>query len=57
LFENLEEGANVEDFLKWFPGVTREQALAVLAHAEQSLARGVGRAGQAPSLALPAVAL
>lgn len=38
LFENLEEGASVEDFLKWFPGVTREQALAVLAHAEQSLA-------------------
>lgn len=38
LFENLEEGASVEDFLKWFPGVTREQALAVLAHAEHSLA-------------------
>ena len=37
LFENLEAGATVEDFLKWFPGVTREQALAVLAHAEQSL--------------------
>ncbi|MBM3838967.1 MAG: DUF433 domain-containing protein [Verrucomicrobia bacterium] len=38
LFENLEEGASVGDFLKWFPGVTREQALAVLAHAEKSLA-------------------
>lgn len=38
LFENLEAGATVDDFLKWFPGVTREQALAVLAHAEQSLA-------------------
>ena len=38
LFENLEEGASVDDFLKWFPGVTREQVLAVLAHAEQSLA-------------------
>ena len=38
LFENLEEGAAVDDFLQWFPGVTREQALAVLAHAEQSLA-------------------
>jgi len=37
LFENLEEGASVGDFLKWFPGVTREQALAVLAHAEKSL--------------------
>ncbi len=38
LFENLEEGATVGDFLQWFPGVTREQAMAVLAHAEQSLA-------------------
>ena len=37
LFENLEEGATVDDFLKWFPGVTREQTIAVLAHAEQSL--------------------
>jgi uncharacterized protein (DUF433 family) len=38
LFENLEEGATVDDFLSWFPGVTREQVLAVLAFAEQSLA-------------------
>ena len=38
LFENLEAGATVDDFWKWFPGVTREQALAVLTHAEQSLA-------------------
>ena len=37
LFENLEEGASVDDFLKWFPGVTRDQVVAVLAHAEQSL--------------------
>jgi uncharacterized protein (DUF433 family) len=36
-FENLEEGASVDDFLTWFPGVTREQVLAVLAHAEDSL--------------------
>lgn len=36
-FENLEEGASVDDFVKWFPGVTREQVVAVLAHAEQSL--------------------
>ena len=41
LFENIEEGASMDDFLKWFPGVTREQVLAVLAHAERSLA-GVG---------------
>jgi uncharacterized protein (DUF433 family) len=37
LFENLEAGASVDDFLKWFPGVAREQAVAVLVHAEQSL--------------------
>jgi len=38
LFENLEEDASVDDFLEWFPSVTREQVLAVLNHAEKSLA-------------------
>jgi len=38
LFENLEAGACVDDFLEWFPGVTREQVELVLRHAEQSLA-------------------
>ena len=38
LFENLEDGATVNDFLEWFPGVTREQLEAVLEHAERSLA-------------------
>jgi uncharacterized protein (DUF433 family) len=38
LFENIEDGARVEDFLEWFPGVTREQVTAVLHHAEESLA-------------------
>ena len=37
LFENLESGARVDDFLEWFQGVTREQAEAVLEHAERSL--------------------
>jgi uncharacterized protein (DUF433 family) len=37
LFENLEDGASVADFLAWFPGVSREQVEAVLGHAEQSL--------------------
>ena len=37
LFENLEGGATIDDFLDWFPGVTREQAIAVLEHAERSL--------------------
>ena len=38
LFENLESGATVDQFLEWFPGVNREQVLAVLAFAEESLA-------------------
>ena len=38
LFENLEGGATVDQFLEWFPGVTSEQALAVLKFAESSLA-------------------
>ena len=37
LFENLEDGARVDDFLNWFPGVAREQIEAVLEHAERSL--------------------
>jgi uncharacterized protein (DUF433 family) len=37
LFENLEAGATVSDFLKWYEGVTREQVLDVLRHAERSL--------------------
>lgn len=36
LFENLESGARLEEFLVWFPGVAREQAEAVLEHAAQS---------------------
>ncbi len=38
LFENIEDGARVEDFLEWFPGVTRDQVTAVLRYAEESLA-------------------
>jgi uncharacterized protein (DUF433 family) len=37
LFENLEDGATVDAFLDWFPGVGREQVVAVLEFAEQSL--------------------
>ena len=36
LFENLEDGASVSEFTQWFPGVTDEQARAVLDHAAQS---------------------
>ncbi len=38
LFENLEDGATVEQFLQWFPGVEREHVIAVLEFTEQSLA-------------------
>ncbi len=38
LFENLEGGATVDQFLEWFPGVTRNQVLSVLKFAESSLA-------------------
>lgn len=37
LFENLEGGATINDFLVWFSGVTREQVELVLRHAELSL--------------------
>ena len=37
LFENLEGGASIEDFLSWFPGVTRAQVEAVLDYTIQSL--------------------
>ena len=37
LFENLEGGATVNQFLDWFPGVTRAQVEAVLEHAQRSL--------------------
>ena len=36
LFENLEDGALVSEFVEWFPGVTMEQARAVLEHAARS---------------------
>lgn len=38
LFENLQDGASIDDFIEWFPGVTREQVEAILEHAERSLA-------------------
>lgn len=38
LFENLEDGATINEFLEWFPGVSRNQVIAVLEFAEQSLA-------------------
>jgi uncharacterized protein (DUF433 family) len=36
LFENLEDGALVTQFVEWFPGVTLEQVRAILEHAARS---------------------
>jgi uncharacterized protein (DUF433 family) len=37
LFDNIEDGASVDDFLEWFPGVARCQVEAVLEHASVGL--------------------
>jgi uncharacterized protein (DUF433 family) len=36
LFENLEDGVSVHQFIDWFPGVSLEQARSVLEHAARS---------------------
>ncbi len=41
LFDYLEGGDTLEDFLEGFPPVTREQAIAVLQMAESSLLKEV----------------
>lgn len=42
LFDYLEGGETLEDFLEGFPPVSREQAVAVLEMAEKSLFEEVG---------------
>ena len=37
LFQNLEDGAQISDFVRWFPGVSTEQVRTVLEHAARSL--------------------
>ena len=37
LFTNPESGAAIDHLLEWFPGVTREQLIGVLEHANSSL--------------------
>lgn len=37
LFQNLEDGVQLADFVQWFPGVTLDQARRVLEHASRSL--------------------
>lgn len=41
LFANLEGGATVDEFIEWFPGVSREQVNLVLEHAAHSLVEPV----------------
>jgi uncharacterized protein (DUF433 family) len=41
LFENLRDGASIEEFLAWFPGVERSQVEAVL-DTEAAAARSPG---------------
>lgn len=38
LFENLRDGATIEEFLEWFPGVERAQVEAILDHEIEMLA-------------------
>ena len=38
LFENLKDGATIEEFLEWFPGVKRTQVQAILDYELMSLA-------------------
>ena len=41
LFENLKDGATVNEFLEWFPGVERAQVESVLDHELKLLADAV----------------
>lgn len=40
LFENLRDGATIEQFLEWFPGVKRSQVEAVLHYEVVALTQG-----------------
>ena len=42
LFENLRDGASLDEFLEWFPGVSRHQVEAVLDHEAQQLHASAG---------------
>ncbi len=39
LFENLKDGVSIDEFLEWFPGVRREQVIAILDHEIEELKR------------------
>ena len=41
LFDNLEDGVSLDEWLDAFPDITREQAQAVLEYAKRSMLAGV----------------
>jgi len=41
LFENLKDGASIEQFLEWFPGVERQQVEKVLEQEVKDLAGSI----------------
>jgi uncharacterized protein (DUF433 family) len=41
LFEHLDDGGTIDEFLEWFPGVKAEQVHAVLEFAKASLRQPV----------------
>lgn len=44
LFEHLEDGGTIDEFVEWFPGVTEEQIREVLEFAKASLEQPVAAA-------------
>ena len=46
LFENLRDGATVDQFLGWFPGVSRADVASVLNHEVSLLTRSMDSAAQ-----------
>ena len=43
LFENLEAGATIGEFVQWFPGVSEQQVRAVLKHEARELRTDLAR--------------
>lgn len=43
LFDNLADGATIDEFVEWFPGVDRQQVQAVLEHEAKALREALAR--------------
>ena len=43
LYENLADGATVDEFVEWFPGVEKRQVRAVLEHEAKALRTALAR--------------